>query len=118
MLLPKLVIAVNTCSRVNKEANDHAESDNNPPGSYLLPAHAVEHRHAADVALQTETFQPSIRRHKLRDDCCPLGARLDTWKPKHMVGMALNTAVQEAELYQTSIREGSVTRVLKHSPDI
>lgn len=25
----------------------------------------------------------------------------DTWKPKHMVGMALNTAVQEDELEQT-----------------
>lgn len=33
-----------------------------------------------------------------------VGARVDTWKPKHMVGMALKTAVQEVELEQTSIR--------------
>lgn len=33
-----------------------------------------------------------------------MGARVDTWKPKHMVGMALKTAVQEVELEQTSIR--------------
>lgn len=56
MLLPKLINGLNTCSCVNKEANDHAEGDNNSPGFYLLSAHAVEHRHTADMALQTQTF--------------------------------------------------------------
>lgn len=68
-LLPKLVKIVNTCSCVNKEADYHAERDNKSPGFYLLSAHAVEHRHAADMALRTETFNPSTR-HKLRHSYC------------------------------------------------
>lgn len=117
-LLPKPVNMVNTCSCVHKEADYHAERDHNSPGLYLLSAHAVEHRHAADMALRTETVHPSTR-HK-RTLLLWLGARIDTWKPKHMVGMALNTAVQEAELERPSIREGSRTqaRVHKHSQDI
>lgn len=89
-----------TCSSVNKEADYHAESDNNPPGFYLLSAHAVEHRHTADMALQAKTGlqrNPSMQQRSIMMISDGRVFR-DTWNPKHMVGMALKTAVQEEEL--------------------
>ena len=52
--------ADNTCSCVNEETDYHAESDNDAPRFDLLLAHAVEHWHTADVALQ------KIRRKRIR----------------------------------------------------
>lgn len=95
-----------TCSRVNKEADYHAESDDKSPGFDLLSAHAVEHRHAADMALQTQThflfffFQRNASIQQKDQSCQMVACFRGTWKPKHMVGMALKTAVQEDELHR------------------
>lgn len=104
-----------TCPSVDKEADDHAESHHQPPGFDLLPLHTVEHRHAADVTLRTETVGGGGE----EDGGTLAGRTVDdwiraTWKPKQMVGMALKTAVQDEELGQTHWqREASAGRTWK-----
>lgn len=45
-----------TCPCVNKEADYHAECDHESPWFDLFSGHAVEHRHAADMALWTQRY--------------------------------------------------------------
>lgn len=42
-----------TCSCVNEETDYHAKRDYHSPRFDLFSAHAVEHRHTADMALLT-----------------------------------------------------------------
>lgn len=40
-----------TCASVDEETDDHADRHHPAPGLYLRPLHAVEHGHAAHMAL-------------------------------------------------------------------
>lgn len=41
-----------TCASVDKEADDHADSDHTSPGLEFTPSHAVKHWHTAHMTLR------------------------------------------------------------------